>query len=178
MLRDVGQSDNSISKLEIREVRKPEHLHGLDGIVLPGGESTVMAKLLGTSGLDIPLRRALKEGLPVFGTCAGLILLSSRYGILDCVVERNSYGTQINSFETELELLPTGQTCKAFFIRAPKIVSVGKQVEVIAKNGEDIVGIAQGCNLGITFHPEIARSSVFHRFFVAQICERLKSTSI
>ncbi|HMS24767.1 MAG TPA: pyridoxal 5'-phosphate synthase glutaminase subunit PdxT [Acidimicrobiia bacterium] len=174
-LRDLSADSDLACEIDVRQVKKPGHLHDLDGIVIPGGESTVLQKLLTTSGLDDPLRDAIEAGLPVLGTCAGLIILSNHFGVIDCEVDRNSYGTQINSFEAEVDFLPTSKRCRAFFIRAPRIISVGKNAEVIAVHGEEIVGVAQGNILGITCHPEVAGVSIFHHFFVEKILRRVQS---
>lgn len=139
--------------VDVRAVRLPAHLAGLDGIVLPGGESTTMSMLLESSGLDDPLGGALSDGLPVFGTCAGLILLARRVldgradqrslGVLDAAVRRNGYGRQLQSFECDLAVAGVdGGPVHAVFIRAPRIESVGPGVEVLARlpSGPGAVG--------------------------------------
>lgn len=163
--------------IEISLVKKPDHLEGLDGIIFPGGESTVIKKLLISSGLDNPLSELLNSGFPVFGTCAGLIVLSEHFGVIDCKVKRNAYGTQIDSFEAEVDFKPTNTKCEVFFIRAPTITSVGDSAEVIAKHGKDTIGVCDGSAIGITCHPEVAGSFEFHDFFVGKILERVKSSS-
>ncbi len=163
--------------IDVVLAKKPQDLNDLDGIIIPGGESTVMEKLLGTSGLLEPLRAQLDSGLPVLGTCAGLILLANIFSVLDCEVERNSYGTQINSFETDVHCVPLYQSCRAYFIRAPKIVSVGENAHVLATADGETVGVWQGNALGIACHPEVAGSALFHQFFVEQILRRVKSHS-
>lgn len=161
--------------IDITLVKKPVDLTNLDGIVLPGGESTVIKRLLESSELDKPLGTALSRGLPAFGTCAGLIILCDHFSVLDCSIERNSYGTQIDSFESDVEFLPTNTNCKAFFIRAPRIISVGESVEVFARKNDEIVGVIQGDTIGITCHPEVAKSYEFHDFFVNKVRQRVKS---
>jgi len=145
----------------------------LDGIILPGGESTVIEKLLKSSGLAEPLEKAIKDGLPVLGTCAGLIVLANIFNVLDVQVLRNAYGPQIDSFETEVELTEQNETCRAFFIRAPKISSVGKRARVLATLDDEIVGVSQDNIIGITFHPEVAKSTQIHEIFVELISKRL-----
>ncbi|MGA0879454.1 MAG: pyridoxal 5'-phosphate synthase glutaminase subunit PdxT, partial [Ilumatobacteraceae bacterium] len=128
--------------VEARRVRTPDDLADLDGMVLPGGESTTMGNLLGSSGLLQPLTTALSSGLPVLGTCAGLILLAQRildgrsdqvsFGVLDVTVRRNGYGRQVDSFEGDVEVRGLGDPFHAVFIRAPIIEDVGESVEVLS----------------------------------------------
>lgn len=151
-----------------REVRKPTDLQGLSGLVLPGGESTTMLKLLAEFGLEAPLKEAIAGGLPVLATCAGVIVLArevqnppqASLGLLDVAVVRNAYGRQLASTVAELtvtapEELPS-PTLEGVFIRAPKLVQVGEGVRVLAKRGEDPVLVRQGAILAATFHPELS----------------------
>ncbi len=161
-------------------VRTPEQLASAQGLVMPGGESTTIAHLLSTSGLREPLADLLRHGYPVFGTCAGLILLCARvldgrddqwsYGALDVTVRRNGYGRQIASFESPLEVKGLG-TVAGVFIRAPKILEVGDEVEVLAtlnhdEDGEHPVLVRQGRVWGASFHPELTNDSRLHGLFV------------
>jgi len=146
---------------------------GLDGIILPGGESTVMEKLLKSSGLYEPLEAAIKDGLPTLGTCAGLILLANLFQLLDAQVQRNAYGPQIESFETEVELSSSHAKCRAFFIRAPKILKVGSKAQTLATLDKEIVGVLQDNMIGVAFHPEVAKSTQIHEIFVELIHKRL-----
>jgi 5'-phosphate synthase pdxT subunit len=171
-----------------RPVRRPGDLDGLDGIVLPGGESTTLSLLLGSTGLFEPLHEALDRGLPVFGTCAGLVLLAREvldgrpdqrtFGVLDCSVRRNGYGRQRFSFETTLDpgMLPGGAGATAgplpaVFIRAPRVIAVGPTVEVLAElpdpdgGSADPVVFRQGTVLGCAFHPELTGDRRLHRLF-------------
>lgn len=151
-------------------------LEGIDGIVLPGGESTTMSNLLQSSGLFEPLAQRMEAGLPVFGTCAGLILLATEiidgrddqrcFGALDVVVRRNAYGRQIDSFETELEVEGSEHPVPAVFIRAPSIESLGSDVRVLSHEGERACLVRQGRVLAASFHPELTRDTVVHRLFM------------
>ena len=161
-----------------RLVRAPRDLDGLDGIVFPGGESTVMSRLSERYSLLEPLRARLQEGLPAFGTCAGLIFLARRIegaaatfeqttlGALDCTVERNAYGAQRESFQTELEVPLLRDSIRATFIRAPKIVSVGAGVETLARFEGEAVALRQGQIVACAFHPEIAGEARLHALWL------------
>lgn len=169
---------------EALKVRTVEQLESIDGLVIPGGESTTIAHLLVSSGLSEPLSLRLKEELPVFGTCAGLILLSSRildgradqwsYGALDVSVRRNGYGRQTASFEARLDVQGLGSV-PGVFIRAPKIERAGDEVEVLAtydqRNGEGPhpVLVRQGNVWGASFHPELTSDARLHRLFVTSL---------
>jgi 5'-phosphate synthase pdxT subunit len=159
------------------EVRVPEDLPGIEGIILPGGESTTMSKLLDLSGLFEPLRERLAGGLPAFGTCAGLILLSSRildgradqrsFGILDVDVRRNAFGRQVDSFETDLAVAGlAGGSVPAVFIRAPVIERVGAGVEVLASVDDRPVLCRQGAVMAAAFHPELSDDLRLHQLFL------------
>jgi 5'-phosphate synthase pdxT subunit len=156
---------------EAVEVRLPRQLDSLDGLIIPGGESTTLRKLADTYNLFEPLCRFAKEQ-PTWGTCAGAILLAREIvgqaphlGVMDITVRRNAFGRQINSFVTNLNV--DGQLYPAVFIRAPLIVSVGSGVDVLAtlENG-DIVAAQQGHLLATAFHPELTEDLYFHRRFL------------
>lgn len=145
-------------------VKRPAQLAQVDALVLPGGESPTITKLLRTSGLDQPLRERLRDGMPVLGTCAGLILLAREtrdpqvpgLGALDVCVQRNAYGRQLDSFETTLPAHGLGGApLEAVFIRAPAIEDVGRGVEVIASHDGRPVAVRQGNAIGAAFHPEL-----------------------
>jgi 5'-phosphate synthase pdxT subunit len=170
--------------LRTRQVRAAADLVGLDGLVLPGGESTTMLTLLGVEGLWAPLGGALRSGVPVFATCAGLILLAERvvspvqrsYGVLPLTVVRNGYGRQFHSgtFALVSEVLPPGTT--GTFIRAPRITAVGEGVEVLARRGDDPVLVQKGPVLAACFHPELQeRHPVVARF--AAMVRELRAAS-
>jgi len=177
-------------------VRRPEELAGLDGIVLPGGESTTMGKLAGTFGVLEPLQQAVREGLAAYGSCAGMILLADRLldgvpgqqvvGGLDVTVRRNAFGRQVDSFEGDVDLdgVPGGPL-HAVFIRAPWVEAVGEGVEVLARLGPDvaslstgqgpgatadrIVAVRQGRLLATSFHPELTGDLRVHALFVEMV---------
>ena len=163
-------------------VRRPEELEGLDGVVIPGGESTTIAKLARTFEVLEPLRARIKAGLPAYGSCAGMILLAEglqdaaadqeTLGGLDVLVRRNAFGRQVDSFESEVEWagLPGGPV-HAVFIRAPWVERVGPEVEVLARveGGEAdgrIVAVRQGNLVATSFHPELTGDDRVHRYFV------------
>jgi 5'-phosphate synthase pdxT subunit len=164
-----------------RVVRRARELEGLDGIVMPGGESTTMYKLARTFELFEPLRDAIRAGLPALGTCAGMIMLADRIeggiagqetiGGLDVVVRRNAFGRQVNSFEADLDVDDLEDTFHAMFIRAPWVEKVGQGVEVVARvaSGEAvgrIVAVRQANLLATSFHPEITGDHRIHGLFV------------
>ena len=159
------------------EVRVPEDLAGIEGIILPGGESTTMSKLLDLSGLFDPLAERLNAGMPAFGTCAGLILLSAHildgradqrsFGVLDVDVRRNAFGRQVDSFETDLAVDGVaGGDFPAVFIRAPAIERVGEGVEVLARVDGRPVVCRQGPLLAAAFHPELSDDLRLHQVFL------------
>ncbi len=159
-------------------VLRPADLLGLSGLILPGGESTAQWRLLSRAGLAEPLKDALREGLPAFGTCAGLILLAREitnwperyFGVLDVVVERNATGRQVDSFEAEVAVDGLGGV-PAVFIRAPAIRAVGPKVEVLGRYDGEPVLVRQGSLLGATFHPELTEDLRLHEFFL-NLCRK------
>ncbi|WP_160677332.1 pyridoxal 5'-phosphate synthase glutaminase subunit PdxT [Clostridium sp. C8-1-8] len=176
----VAEHINHLIKLncEAVEVRKKEELEGLDGIILPGGESTTIGKLLRKIGIYDTLRHKILEGLPVWGTCAGMILLAkdidndnvSHLATMDITVRRNAYGSQIDSFlaEEAIEGI-SSEKIPLVFIRAPFITSVGDKVEILAKIEDKVVAARQENMLVTSFHPELTDNLEFHRYFVG-IC--------
>ncbi|MGA1163402.1 MAG: pyridoxal 5'-phosphate synthase glutaminase subunit PdxT [Ilumatobacteraceae bacterium] len=157
-------------------VRHPDDLLGLDGLVIPGGESTTISNLLVSSGLLDPIRAAIESGLPVFGTCAGMILMASKivdgrddqihFDLLPMSVRRNAYGRQIDSFETDIDVAGFDVPFHAVFIRAPMIVEVDDQVEVLATYGERPVLVRLNNRFASSFHPELTDDIRIHRLFV------------
>ena len=157
------------------EVRRPADLDGLDGIVLPGGESTTMGKLLRIFDLIAPLRDLVASGLPTYGTCAGMILLAAEVidgrrdqeliGGLDITVRRNAFGSQVHSFEGDLRVTDVGDV-HGVFIRAPWVERAGPSVDVLACVEEHPVAVRQGHLLATSFHPELTGSPAMHRYFV------------
>jgi 5'-phosphate synthase pdxT subunit len=165
-------------------VKRPGDLEGLDGIVLPGGESTTMGTLLGLFDLLEPLRSLLAAGLPAYGTCAGMILLAGEVvggrpgqkllGGLDITVRRNAFGSQVDSFEADLAVQDVGEV-HGVFIRAPWVERAGPDVEVLASVGEHPVAVRQGHLLATSFHPELTGDDRVHRLFVEQV-RRIRTT--
>ncbi|HBV96314.1 MAG: glutamine amidotransferase [Peptococcaceae bacterium BICA1-7] len=161
--------------IETRQVRLPGQLEGIDGLVIPGGESTTMGKLMIEFGLLDPIRALGSRGVPIFGTCAGLIMLAKdivgsdqpSLGLMDISVERNAFGRQVESFEDDLDIPDMGEDpFRAVFIRAPYILSVGSGVKVLAQFGDKIVFARQGHLLAAAFHPELTGDYRVHRYFL------------
>ncbi len=161
--------------VEAVEVRRPAHLDGLDGLIMPGGESTTVGKLATKYDLLDPIRAMAREGRPVWGTCAGMILLAKDIHrpqpllqIMDIQVQRNAFGRQVDSFEADLDVPALGgQPFRAIFIRAPLIEAVGDGVEVMARLDDGtIVAARQGNLLATAFHPELTDDLRFHRLFL------------
>jgi len=161
MLRRLGA--------EAVEVRKPEELDNLDGLVIPGGESTAIARLVRLYGLEEAIRAF---GRPLFGTCAGMILLDRRHlGLLDLEVSRNAYGRQVASFESDLQLAGDDESLRGVFIRAPRVAEVGSDVEVLAELDGEPVLLRQGRVLVAAFHPELTQDTRVHERFLDLVRE-------
>jgi len=156
---------------DVREVRVPADLDGLDGLVMPGGESTTMTLGIEREGLADPLRAFHAAGKPIFGTCAGLIMLDREHlGLMDIVAERNAFGRQLHSFEEDLEFPDMdGGPVRAVFIRAPWVASHGADVDVLAAVDGHPVAVRQGALLAISFHPELGDDDRLHRAFLDQV---------
>ncbi len=165
------------------EVRVPEQLSGTDALVLPGGESTTMSKLLETSGLFDPVADLVAQGMPVLGTCAGMILLATevldgrpdqrRFGAIDVSVRRNAYGRQVDSFEAELDVAGLdGGPFPGVFIRAPVVDHAGDEVEVLAAHDGKPVLARQGAVWVSSFHPELSGDLRLHQWFLRESAER------
>jgi 5'-phosphate synthase pdxT subunit len=163
LLRELGA--------EPREVRTPAGLDGLDGLVIPGGESTVMTLGIEREGLAEPLRRLAGAGIPVLGTCAGLIMLDRDHlGLMDIVARRNAFGRQVRSFEAELDVAGLeGGPLRAVFIRAPWIEEHGDEVEVLASLDGHPVAVRQGHLMAVAFHPELSGDRRLHERFLATV---------
>jgi 5'-phosphate synthase pdxT subunit len=168
MLRGLGA--------DVREVRTPADLEGLDGLVIPGGESTTMTLGIEREGLADPLRQLVADGTPVLGTCAGMILLDRAHlGVMDTLCERNAFGRQIHSFEADLEIPGIdGPPVRAVFIRAPWIAEHGDGVEILAEVDGHPVAARQGEALVISFHPEIAGEDRVHELFLRDVRDRAR----
>jgi 5'-phosphate synthase pdxT subunit len=167
--------------VEAREVRKAEDLKGLDGLIIPGGESTTFGRLIDDFRLHEPLSAFVRSGVPTWGTCAGLILLARHASdlpyptlqALDIEVDRNAYGRQVDSFEADIEVPQLGdEPYHAVFIRAPVVASTGPDVEVLARcsrtdgEPEQPVAVRQGSVMATAFHPELTPDTRFHRYFL------------
>ncbi len=171
---------------EASTVRRPDELAGVDGLVLPGGESSVIDKLARAFGMQGPVRDAIAGGMPVYGTCAGLILLADRitdgiagqqtFGGLDVTVRRNAFGSQVDSFEVDLDVpVLEGPDVHAVFIRAPLVEEAGEGVERLAALADGrIVAVRQGALLGTSFHPEVTGEHRFHALFLDMVRDRAR----
>ncbi|MDN4463336.1 pyridoxal 5'-phosphate synthase glutaminase subunit PdxT [Microbacterium aurantiacum] len=183
---DVREHARVFAELDadVRLVRRPEDLSLIDGLVLPGGESSVIDKLARAFGMREPIREAIAGGLPVYGTCAGMILLADRlenpiagqqtFGGLDATVRRNAFGGQVESFEVALEVPVLGAPpVHAAFIRAPVVVDCGARVEPLAALADGrVVAVRQGAILATAFHPEVSGETRFHALFLRTLRAR------
>jgi len=174
--------------VDVQEVRKPQHLRHCQGLIIPGGESTVMLQRLEFIDMREPLAVFARQK-PLFGTCAGLILMAKEVDtlpllplqLIDVMIERNAFGRQVESFQAfiALELIPgVIQRFSAFFIRAPRIKKCGKNVRVLAKFEEEPILVRQGDYLGASFHPELTANPQVHRYFLEMVRERENMSSI
>jgi len=171
-IRILGNLD-----IEAIAIRDPEGLNTVDGLVIPGGESTAISMLLESNQLRKPLEVRLSDGMPVFGTCAGMIMLSSEIldgredqrplGAIDITVRRNAFGRQVDSFESQLDIKGLGSPFPSIFIRAPIVESVGESVEVLAKLDDQIVLCGNKTTLVASFHPELSNDARIHELFVS-----------
>ena len=164
--------------VEAVQIRKPEELAQIDGLIIPGGESTTIGKLMVQFGLDKAIQAAAGQGMPVFGTCAGMIMMAKgvkgrpqfSLGLLDVDVERNGFGRQVDSFEADLEIPALGEKpYHAVFIRAPFVAGAEADVEILAEYAGRIVMVRQGNFLGTAFHPELTDDLRIHQYFKQMI---------
>jgi 5'-phosphate synthase pdxT subunit len=162
------------------EVRLPQHLEDLDGLIIPGGESTTIGKVAKRWGLIEPLEAFARSGRSLWGTCAGMIIMAREVldgkpdqpllGLMDITVRRNAFGRQVDSFEVDLEIPVLGEPFPAIFIRAPLIERVGRKVEVLARLEDGtVVAARQGKLLVTAFHPELTQDDRFHRYFLEEL---------
>jgi 5'-phosphate synthase pdxT subunit len=181
---NIKATTNALKEMNLKgkalSVRYPEEIMKIDGLIIPGGESTVMGLLIAIkNGLLDAITKILQEGLPVMGTCAGMIVLAKKsydkivgnkrqllLGVLDIEVERNSFGRQYDSFESKLNISGIGNDYKGIFIRAPAVISVGPQVKILSKFDEKIVAVKQENIIGTSFHPELSGDNRMHRLFI------------
>lgn len=168
-------------------VRTPKELSGVDALILPGGESTTIGKLMARNGLDTAIQERATAGMPIYGTCAGLILLAKeiegrpdqpRLGLLDVHVARNAFGRQIDSFEADIPFAPEGEAeaklVRGVFIRAPYVTETSPKVQILARFQEKIVGVRQGNLLGTAFHPELTDDPRIHAYFLQMVRDRTR----
>ncbi len=165
--------------IEAQEVRSPNQLDGLGGLIIPGGESTTIAKLMDLYNIREHLKERITSGMAVWGTCAGMILLAKRLkepdpeplGVMDIEVSRNAYGRQVDSFEADLEMALIGkEPFHAVFIRAPKVIKAGEKAEVLASlDNAGAVVVKQGKLLATSFHPELTEDLRFHSMFLKMV---------
>jgi 5'-phosphate synthase pdxT subunit len=175
---------------EPRRVRRPDELDEVEGIVVPGGESTTIGKLLVTFGLLAPLQKRVRDGMPAYGSCAGMILLADHVldgtadqvgiGGIDMTVRRNAFGRQVDSFEADLDWTPDGSSFHAVFIRAPWVEVAGADVETLASvtagdAAGRIVAVRQGPLLATAFHPELTGDPRVHALFVSMVREQVQT---
>lgn len=184
-LEEMNQKGKVIS------VRYPEEIMKIDGLIIPGGESTVMGLLIAIkNGLLDSINKALQRRLPVMGTCAGMIVLAKRsydrvvgnkkqllLGALDVEIERNSFGRQHDSFESNLDISGIGNDFKGIFIRAPSVISTGPQVQILSRFDGKIVAVQQENIIGTSFHPELSGDNRMHKLFIEQIAKWKKSNN-
>lgn len=172
----------AIDGVEAVYVRKAEELEALGGLILPGGESTAIGKLMENYGLTAPIVDKAQKGMPVWGTCAGMILMAKRIAgqektylnLLDVTVKRNAYGSQLDSFETGMRINGVAdREIPLVFIRAPYIeqIEAGKNVDILAELEGHIIAVRQGNLLATSFHPELTADTAFHRYF-AEMCRK------
>ena len=183
---DFAEHEKMLKTLGVNTVlvRTPNDLNGLDGIVLPGGESFVIEKLAKLFGVFSPLKTMIRDGLPVYGTCAGMIMLArdildgndgqEGLGVMDITVRRNAFGRQVDSYEENLDILGLDSSFRAIFIRAPWVEKVGSTVEVLSRTFSrtergNIVAVRQSNMLATSFHPEVGVDARFHELFI-QMC--------
>ncbi|MFJ6652337.1 pyridoxal 5'-phosphate synthase glutaminase subunit PdxT [Microbacterium sp. NPDC091313] len=182
---DVREHVRMLSALgaEVSPVRRPAELAAVDGLVLPGGESSVIDKLARAFGMQHPVREAIAAGMPVYGTCAGLILLADRitgaiagqetFGGIDATVARNAFGGQVESFESDVSIEGADAPLHAAFIRAPIVAEVGEGARVLGSLPDGrVVAVEQGALLGTAFHPEVTGETFFHARFLDRVRER------
>jgi 5'-phosphate synthase pdxT subunit len=187
---DFREHINSLSDCGVIAVpvKTKEEIQGIDALVIPGGESTTIAKLARSFDLFDLIKKRISDGMPTYGSCAGMILLADRiedaiagqesFGGIDMTVRRNAFGRQVDSFETDLKFEGITQpTIKAVFIRAPWVEQVGAHVQVLAEvdidGSKHPVAVRQGNLLATSFHPELTGDNRIHKFFVEQICTNL-----
>ena len=184
-LAEMNQAGKVIS------IRYPEEIMKIDGLIIPGGESTVMGLLIAIkTGLLDSINKVLQKDLPIMGTCAGMIILAKKsydrvvgnkqqllLGALDIEIERNSFGRQFDSFESNLEISGISNDFRGIFIRAPSVISVGPQVQILGKFDGKIVAVQQENIIGTSFHPELSGDNRMHKMFVELVAKWKKANN-
>ncbi|MCF6095252.1 pyridoxal 5'-phosphate synthase glutaminase subunit PdxT [Microaerobacter geothermalis] len=175
----VAEHLNMIAQLgaESYAIKRPERLQEMDGLIIPGGESTTIGKLIHQYDFYEPLQQFHREEKPIFGTCAGLIIIAKKIagqdwnhlGLMDITVERNAFGRQRESFEVNLPMPGVANDFRAVFIRAPLIKEVGTNVKILAKHKGEIVAVQEGHLLGASFHPELTEDRRMHEYFLHMV---------
>jgi 5'-phosphate synthase pdxT subunit len=189
---NISATRTALGKLglkgNVKQVKTPDQISKLDGLIIPGGESTMIGQMSLVNGAIKVIKEKIQSGMPVFGICAGLILLSKNVkdkvvgktdqpllDLLDVTVERNSFGRQRDSFEAEISAQPIGiQRSRGIFIRAPSIENLGKDVQAVSKFNEKIVAVKQNNILATSFHPELTSDISWHKYFVSMIKPKKK----
>ena len=192
---NIKAATNALAEMnqkgKVISVRYPEEIMKIDGLIIPGGESTVMGLLIAIkNGLLDSINKALQKRLPIMGTCAGMIVLAKRsydrvvgnkkqllLGALDIEIERNSFGRQYDSFESNLEISGIGNDFKGIFIRAPSVISTGPQVQILSRFDGKIVAVQQENIVGTSFHPELSGDNRMHKLFIELIAKSKKSNN-
>lgn len=179
---DFEAHQTALSKIQVSgvQVRKPEQLNSIDGLIIPGGESTTLIKLMNAYEFIEPLKHFHASGKAIFGTCAGSILLARQiegtaqfsFGFIDMTVIRNGYGRQVQSFEADFFVKTWKEPVHGVFIRAPRIVNTGDDVDVLARYDEDPVAVRTDRILVTTFHPELTGDTRWHEYFTNHLVER------
>lgn len=163
------------------EVKNPSDLKDIKGLILPGGESTANGEILKFNNLFDPIKNIIKQGIPTWGTCSGMVLLAKHiendsrihFGLMDIIVKRNAYGSQLESFYVEERILGVGdKPIPLVFIRAPYIIGVGKDVEVLLEVENHIVAVKENNMIATSFHPELTDDVSFHKFFI-ELCKNV-----
>lgn len=181
----IRMLEKASTRVEAVAIKKASQLEDIDGLVIPGGESTTIGKLIRKYELFEPLLQKIKQGFPVFGTCAGLIVLAAKIvgqdtahlGVLDMLVQRNAFGRQRESFETTLSITGVADDFHAVFIRAPLVLEVGESVQVLAMHQEQIVAVQEGHLLATSFHPELTNDARLHAYFIEMVEQYVTGSS-
>jgi 5'-phosphate synthase pdxT subunit len=174
---------SGVNSQDILQVRTQTDLSKVDRLIIPGGESTTVGKLLARFGLGEDIKRAAAKGMPIWGTCMGMIMLAERVenrdqyslGLLDITVRRNAFGAQVHSFQAQLNITGISSSVDALFIRAPIVTELGPGVKPICEFEDKIVAVQQGSIVGTSFHPELTNETAFHKWFLAVDAQKMEA---